>query len=59
MCPPEVLKGMSKFPENNNGNADITKDTEPVTEQSESEQVGKSGTVTQIVLQLWRKPVVN
>ena len=48
-CPPEVPNGRSKFPENNNDNADITKDTEPVTEQGESEQVGKSGTVTEIV----------
>ena len=49
MCPQEVPNGRSKFPENNNGNGDITKDTEPVAEQGESEHVGKSGTVTKIV----------
>ena len=48
-CPQEVPNGRSKFPENNNSNGDITKDTEPVTEQGESEHVGKSGTVTKII----------
>ena len=49
MCPQEVPNDRSKFPENNNCNGDITKDTEPVAEQGESEHVGKSGTVTEIV----------
>ena len=49
MCPQEVPNGRSKFPENNNSNGDITKDTEPVAELGESEHVGKSGTVTKIV----------
>ena len=48
MCQ-EVPNGRSKFPENSNGNGDITKDTEPVAEQGESEHVGKLGTVTEIV----------
>ena len=54
-CPQEVPNGRSKFPENNNGNGDITKDIEPVTEQGESGHVGKSGTVTEIVLPVVEK----
>ena len=47
--------GRSKFPENNNGKDYITKDAEPITEQPESELVGKLGTVTKIVLPIVEK----